>query len=150
MLCLAQCLSPPAGPQRRSDRCVLTPLGTPWRAIDGHLLQHAPAWLIVPRVEDGLRYLLCGHAQLLRTESAAPLRIGGRSTLENLQAVSADRVLGSGPACIGAFGDRRCALPWSQGVSHGDMSPVGAKGRPSSGRRSRCGSPTTLVLRVEA
>ena len=32
MLCLAQFLSLP---QPRSDRCVLTPLGTPWRAING-------------------------------------------------------------------------------------------------------------------
>ena len=41
---------PPAASQRRSGRCVLTLLGTPWWAIDGHLLQLAPAWPIVPRV----------------------------------------------------------------------------------------------------
>ena len=81
---------PPAAPQRRSGRCVLTPLGTPWRAIDGLLLQHAPACLIVPRAEDGLRHRLCGHAQLLRTESIAPLGMRGSSSMENFQAAPAD------------------------------------------------------------
>ena len=47
------------------------------------------------------------------------------------------------------FRDKECTLPWLQGVSRGDMSPVGTEERPSRGRCSKCGS-TTLVLRVEA
>lgn len=77
-------------PQRRSGRCVLTLLGTPWWAFDVLLPQHAPVSLILPCAEDELLHLLSGHAQLLRTESAAPLGMQGSSNLENVQATTAD------------------------------------------------------------
>ena len=136
-------------PQRRSGRCVLTLLGTPWWAFDVLLPQHAPVSLILPCAEDELLHLLSGHAQLLALSPQLPWACKKAPTWRTYRQILQTQSLQFRSCLHRRFWDRGCTLPWLQGVSRGDMSPVGTEERPSRGRCSKCGS-TTLVLRVEA